>query len=378
MLDLDGLDLAAATRLLGTHGLRRAETIARLHRATAGNPLALVELSRDATHFEMLGPEAPIPVPDAVSAAYADRIAELRPSTRDALLVAVVADADPVVTARASREFGAIVADLVPAETLGLVRLTNGRIEFRHPLVRSAVYANATPADRRRAHRAVADALPDAALDLQAWHRSAAAVGPDDAVAAGLVAAARRARARGADGVATVALARAADLTVDPRTRARHVLAAGESAWFAGQAERADALLCQVPGLCADADLLTDSDALRGNIALRSGSLEDARRLLLRAADRAPDPDRAATALADTVAAYFYLCDTEAGLAAADRLETLLPRCERPSTRVGAQIAIGTARVLAGRPGVPWIRAAVTELGEDGERHQDRADRNGW
>ena len=168
-----------------------------------------------------------------------------------------------------------------------------------------------------------------------------------------------------------MAFARAADLTVDPRTRAQLLLAAGESAWFAGQAARADALLRQVPDLCTDADLSTDADALRGNIALRSGSLDDARHLLLRAAERAPDPDRAAVALADAVAAYFYLCDTEAGLAAADRLETLLPRCERPSTRVGAQIAIGTARVLAGRPGVQWIRAAVTELGEDGERHQD-------
>ncbi|HEY5858009.1 MAG TPA: LuxR C-terminal-related transcriptional regulator [Aldersonia sp.] len=371
VLDLDGLDLPAATELLGSLGPHHPDLVARLHRATAGNPLALVELGRDTERIEMLGPEAPIPVPEAVSAAYADRVAELSPPTRAALLVAVVANADQTVTAHAATAVGATVGDLVAAEAVGLLRLDHGRIEFRHPLVRSAVYAAATPAHRRRAHRAVADALPDAALDLQAWHRSAAALGPDDTVADALVAAAGRARARGADGVATVALARAADLTDNPRTRARRLLAAGESAWSAGQGARADALLRQVPDLCADADLLTDADGLRGTIALRSGSLDDARRLLQRAAASAPDPDRAVVAFADMVAAFFYLCDPTAGLAAADRLEALLPRCSHPPTRIRAQVAIGIARVLAGRPGVAWIRTAVTELGEDTERHDD-------
>ena len=86
------------------------------------------------------------------------------------------------------------------------LRLVSGRAEFRHPLVRSAVYAQAEPALRRAAHRAVAAVLPANAADRRAWQLSEACVGPDESVAEALAATADRARARGAYGAAAQAL----------------------------------------------------------------------------------------------------------------------------------------------------------------------------
>jgi hypothetical protein len=44
-----------------------------------------------------------------------------------------------------------------PAEAAGLIEL-GGRVRFRYPLVRSAVYQAASPGDRRAAYWALAEA----------------------------------------------------------------------------------------------------------------------------------------------------------------------------------------------------------------------------
>src|SRR5207237_8387128 len=81
-------------------------------------------------------------------------------------------------------------------EAAGLLRVERGRVTFRHPLLRSAVYSAAPPAARRAAHRALADAIADEDDPERVWHKAAATIVPDERVAAALERTAEGARRR--------------------------------------------------------------------------------------------------------------------------------------------------------------------------------------
>ena len=114
------------------------------------------------------------------------------------------------------------------------------KVEFRHSLVRSAVYYAAAPAQRRAAHAALADALDaDGDADRRAWHLGAAAAGPDEGVARELEEAAERVRRRGGASVAAAYLWRAAELTPDPDRAGERLLEAARAELTAGRSQRA-------------------------------------------------------------------------------------------------------------------------------------------
>src|SRR5581483_2484792 len=171
----------------------------RLLAAAAGNPLALLELPVE------LARDLPTATTshDRLLSAFSRRVDELPEQSRLGLLLAA-AEADVGAVRRAAAALGLRDA-LAPAEQAGLVRVGAGEVAFRHPVVRSLVYSSAADGDRRAAHRALADALPDEEdRDRRAWHLAAAVEDTDEEVAAILEQTAQRAAARGGRGAAAV------------------------------------------------------------------------------------------------------------------------------------------------------------------------------
>ena len=150
--------------------------------------------------------------------------------------------------ARAAPALGLDLSDLVPAEAAALITVHDSRIEFRHPLVRSAIYGDCLARRRREVHRALAGALPDADVDRRAWHLALASFGPDDAASSALEQAGLRAGQRSAYEVSSRAFERAARLAPEEARQARLLFAAAEAAWLGGLAGRAVALLDEARG----------------------------------------------------------------------------------------------------------------------------------
>ena len=302
-LVVDGLDAAAATDLLAAHAGRPVppEVAADLVAQTGGNPLALVELPGALPLTALTGddPLPPrLPVTAGVERAFLDRARRLPAAAQTLLLVAAADDSGHAATIRrAAAALGADDDALDAAERSGLIAVRDAELELRHPLVRSAVYHAATSRERRLAHRALADALPGAHdADRRAWHRAAAADGPDEDVGQELEAAAGRARARGGQEAASAALERAAQLTPSSGdARARRRYGAAEAAWLAGRPmaarELADAALLDVD----DPLLRADIARLRARVEWNTGSIRLGHRMLLQAARDVArhDPDRA-------------------------------------------------------------------------------------
>src|SRR3954447_2321906 len=244
--------------------------------ATEGNPLALIELCAALTAAQRRGHEpllGPPPVSTRVERAFVARVERLPDATQTLLLTAAVDDSGDLATVLAAAERLDVAAEaLDPAERADLVRVRGRRIALRHPLLRAALYHAATASRRRRAHAALADALAaDAHADRRAWHRAAAAVGPNPGVAAELEDAAERARRRGGHAAASLALERAAALTADPERRAQQLAAAGNDAWLAGRAPLARTLLERARTAGADPLLRADVDRPRGGTRLAGG-----------------------------------------------------------------------------------------------------------
>jgi predicted ATPase len=226
------------------------ETAWRLHRATAGNPLALLELASSAPDVELAPEGAPVPVPASISRAFLGRAARLDQAARHALVLAAASDTGDLATLeRAAARLETDLSGLAAAENAGLVRLGLGTVEFRHPLARSAVYADAPASQRRSAHRALAAALPDRDVDRRAWHLAAAAVGTDEPASAALAQAAARSRDRSAYATAAAAFERAGRLAPDGEVRARLLLQAAETGWLAGLTGDAVTLLDEARAL---------------------------------------------------------------------------------------------------------------------------------
>jgi DNA-binding CsgD family transcriptional regulator len=224
---------------------------ARLLEQAAGNPLALVELARalpqSACARERLS-SRPATLTARLEEAFAVRLDALPAETGAMLLAAALdgrASLDEVASAASRfRDQATAFSALDPAVEGDLLTVVDGEVQFRHPLIRSAVRQAAPPGQVLEMFGALADVVNDPERRL--WHRAMAAVGRDDELAAELDAHAAASRRRGAVAVAAAALERASALTSEPARRGQRLVRAAEIAHELGLVETARTLLAQV------------------------------------------------------------------------------------------------------------------------------------
>ena len=255
---------------------------------TRGNPLALLELPRGltatqlASGFGLLDANA---LPARIEESFVRRLNTLSDSGRQLLLLAAAEPTgDTLLLWRAAEQLAIGEAAAEDLEGEGLLAIAD-RVSFRHPLVRSAVYRSAAAPERRAVHMALAEAMDgETDPDRRAWHRAAAARGPDEEVALELERSAGRAQSRGGLAAAAAFLQRAVALTADPARRVERALAAAEANLQAGVFDGARRLVATADAGPLDELQQARVELLRGQIALFSTSGSDAPPLLLRAA----------------------------------------------------------------------------------------------
>ena len=288
-IEIRGLQNEDARRLLRSVVRVRLDKriVDRILAETKGNPLALLELPRGlsptqlAGEFGLLGAQ---PLPARIEESYRRRLEALPADTRLLLLVAAAERfGDPVLVWQAAERLGVTTSAAAAADADGLLEIGT-RVQFRHPLVRSAVYRSALPRDRQAAHLALAEVTDrDLDPDRRAWHL-AAAPGPDEEVAVELERSADRARARGGAAAAAAFLQRAVALTREPARRAERAFAAAQASLQAGAFDAAVELVAVAEVGSLDEFMRAQAGLLRGQIAFASSAGSEAAALLLQAA----------------------------------------------------------------------------------------------
>ncbi|MEU5313922.1 AAA family ATPase [Streptomyces sp. NPDC021562] len=409
-LRLGPLDAAAAAALLDRlplppTGRHRLEILAE----AAGNPLALVELGRAAPGPAQAVRHAP------AEHVFGARLAALPAATSRALLYAAAAEPDESVAAVMAALGTADLAVWAPAEAAGLVVLAEDRLDFRHPLARSAAWLRRPAAERQRAHRDLAEVA--ARPEARARHRAAATVGTDASVAAALE---RSAWRRGDAVGAARDLEQAARLSPGRSQRARRLAAALTAAFAVGDPDWTRELYGRLVQEDADPELLCVAAGALASALSHESAQREAFELLTAASEHFPalDPTLALalTTLAAGITARSGLPDHRATLptlldrvrltpggegagrtgqgggagvgdvtrplqgegplagldsAGARRaMAALVGVVARPGTAPGARAGLGRPRAPLGGPDAPVVRTVLAAVAH----HADEAD----
>ena len=386
-LEVRGLLRDDARALLGaTVWLRLDERVRdRIVAETHGNPLALLELPWGLTARQLAGGFGLVEaqgLAGRIEESFVRRVETLSDDARRLLLVAAAEPVgDPLLLLAASERLG-IAVSAVDAETDGLLALGE-RVTFRHPLVRSAVYREATREQRREVHLALAHATDRSVdPDRRAWHLAIAAVGPNEPVAAALEQSAGRAQARGGLAAAAAFLHRSTVLSRDPKQRVRRALAAARASLHAGIFEGALELLALAEASTPDELQMAHVELLKGQIAFASSMGTTAPPLLLKAAQRLErfDPELARETYLDAWgAALFAGRLASAGtLVEVSRAATSAPRPTRPLRPSDLLLDGLTTFVTEGHAAAaPLLRRATAAFADEASPSQENF-RWGW
>ena len=222
-------------------------TMTRIHEISGGNPFFAIELARSVDTSGGSGRET---LSATLSEVMRLRLAPLGTGVREALLAASCV-ADPtvdIVAAAIDQSIYDVIETLESAENDGVVTLDGNHIRFEHPLLAHGVYTQASAADRRRMHRALAGV--ETQPELKARHLALATVTTDPDTLKALDAAAESATARGAPAAAAelfeLAIQRGGDTPMRRFRAAASLLAAGDA--MAGRAMLEPAVDDMPPG----------------------------------------------------------------------------------------------------------------------------------
>jgi DNA-binding CsgD family transcriptional regulator len=216
-----------------------------------GNPLGLAELPgtwRAGSAGPGPVPGSPLPLSARLEQAFAGRLGELASPTRDALLIAAT-DSESALAEilAAASELAGVQVSIDALDTAAAARLLTRdevRMQFRHPLVRSAILGCESARRRQQAHRALAAVLADQPY-RRTWHRALAIIGPDDEAADELERNHDISVRRGSVSGAIAALERSAQLSSSPATRVRRLLLAAQYAFGLGRPDTVSHLLSE-------------------------------------------------------------------------------------------------------------------------------------
>jgi DNA-binding CsgD family transcriptional regulator len=344
------------------HALARP-TLLRVHELTGGNPFYALEFVRALERARApLAPGEPLPLPGSVHELVRERLGELRPQVRNALLVAA-ALREPTLERLELAAPGAGTA-LEDAVTHAVVDLDGRRIRFRHPLLAAAVYGAAPPERRRELHRRLAEVAEDP--EERARHRALAADGPDPEAAAALEQAAARAAARGAPAIAAELCEHALLLTPASDETAPRRLRVQRAEWLmsAGDAPGARALL---EGEIARTAPGPERAALRVHLApwLLADISEAVEMLKQGLAEAAGDP-RVTAQILGWLSAYEGILggDLSRGL---EHVRAAVAQAERAGDEMllaGILARLGSVEALTGLPARSSLERAAALLGD--------------
>ena len=311
-MEVGGLPAEEAGNLLTRAAGRElaADVMTRIVTEMNGCPLALKELGKELADSYIADQRASVEqvtIRHRLEDHFSQQIVDLPPDTQLFLLVAAAdTSGDRALVWKVARELGCGADAQLIAEQRRLL-LPGPEIRFRHPLIRSTVYARAVPDQLREVHRAFADAMGrDAYPDRWARHVALGSAGPSETLAAELEETSQMARSRGGYWTQATLLVQAANLSVSLEARSLRLLGAATAALSAGAYPYSAQLLDQAEPYLSDPSTLAEVAYLRGRLVIGLTQPLKAPALLLTAA-RAflpLDMQRAREVLLETFNAY--------------------------------------------------------------------------
>jgi DNA-binding CsgD family transcriptional regulator len=362
-LSIGPLLIPALGRVLRQHLGRRfpRAVVARIHEASGGNPFYAVEIGRVLVRDEIrVTPGEPLPVPGDLHALLRDRLATLPAESREVLLMAACS---PLPTLDVVEALGGSEHALEASEHAGIVVRRGPSIEFTHPLLSSAVYADATTGSRRDVHRRLADLVRDP--EERARHLALSASGPNEQVAQALDRAALHARARGAPqaGAELCELALEATPTGDVDLRARRAKVQAGNLFDAGDPPRAREILEEAIAVLPPGSSRAEALCLLSECCWKD--LGRVAQLLRQALDEVGDDPRLRSwMLADLAWVELDTCELVAAGERARAAVGLAEVVDDDPYLLRLSLAIlAIAEFLVGRPAVPLLDRAISLQG---------------